>query len=162
MPEFRTAYGPKKKSTLNCPANESRTKQSFKAECDVNLIVRKFAKTGAMEHLNQYQGEYGEFEAIDYQTALNAVIAAQEMFNSLPSAVRSRFGNDPGAFVEFAQDRANIDTMREWGLAEPERPPASPASPASTPAAAEPPAEGSAPPPPMGRQRRNSTVTFLM
>jgi phage internal scaffolding protein len=94
----------------------SRTQQSFRDECDINNILRKFNVTGQLP-IGSVQPQYGDFSGVtDYQSALNAVMAAQDSFLALPAKVRSRFGNDPALFVEFASDEANKDEMRAMGL----------------------------------------------
>lgn len=96
----------------------SLTHQSMKRECDINAIMSKWQKTGILEHRNNYQGQYGDFTNTpqDYQESMNQVLAAQEMFESLPSSVRRRFGNDPGAFLDFVADPDNLDEMKKMGL----------------------------------------------
>ena len=94
----------------------SRTKQSFRDECDINNILRKFNVTGQLP-VGSVQPEYGDFSGVtDYQSALNAVMAAQDSFFALPAKIRSRFDNDPALFVEFASDEANKDEMKALGL----------------------------------------------
>ena len=96
----------------------SRAVQYEKDNCDINLILAKYRKTGLIEHLNRFQGQYGDFSNIqDYQTSLNQVISAQEMFNSLPSFVRARFANDPASFLNFVTDPSNKDELVKMGLA---------------------------------------------
>ena len=96
---------------------ESMTKQSFKAECDVNTIMARYQKTGVVEHANQYQGDYGNFIGVmDFHSAMNYVVEAKEMFLELPSEIRNRFGNDPGAFLEFVGNDENRDEMVKLGL----------------------------------------------
>jgi len=94
----------------------SRTQQSFRDECDINNILRKFNVTGELP-LGSVQPQYGDFSGItDYQSALNAVMEAQDSFLALPAKVRARFQNDPAFFVEFASDEANKDEMKALGL----------------------------------------------
>ena len=94
----------------------SRTKQSFRDECDINNILRQFNVTGQLP-AGSVQPQYGDFSGItDYQSALNAVMAAQDSFLQLPAKVRARFDNDPALFVEFASDEANRDEMKALGL----------------------------------------------
>jgi phage internal scaffolding protein len=97
---------------------ESRTKQSFKKECDINLIMAKYQKTGAITHFNKHQQNYGIADGSTFQDAMNLVCEAQEMFNDLPSSIRSRFGNDPAAFLDFVQNDENADEMARMGLIE--------------------------------------------
>lgn len=94
----------------------SRTKQSFRDECDINNILRQFNVTGQLP-VGSVQPQYGDFSGItDYQSALNAVMAAQDSFLQLPAKVRAKFDNDPALFVEFASDEANKDEMKALGL----------------------------------------------
>lgn len=94
------------------------TKQAMQAECDVNKIMSKYEKTGMLTHVNKFPGNYGDFtEATDYHTSLLQVMEAQEAFDALPATVRSRFQNNPGKFLEFAENPDNLDQMVEMGLA---------------------------------------------
>jgi len=94
----------------------SLTKQSFRDECDINNILRKFNVTGQLP-VGSVQPQYGDFSGItDYQSALNAVMAAQDSFLALPAKIRAKFGNDAAAFVDFASDEANKDEMKALGL----------------------------------------------
>jgi phage internal scaffolding protein len=97
---------------------DSLVQQASRAETDINFIMKKFEKTGVIEHLNQHNGEYGDFIGVtDYQTALDQVAAATEAFASIPSKIRAEFSNDAQKFLAFAQDPQNIDRMVELGLA---------------------------------------------
>jgi phage internal scaffolding protein len=94
----------------------SRTQQSFRDECDINNILRKFNVTGELPS-GSVQPQYGDFSGItDYQSALNAVMAAQDSFLALPAKVRAKFENDPALFVDWASDEANKDEMKALGL----------------------------------------------
>lgn len=102
-------------SALYCE-DGSRTKQSFKEECDINTILKRFNVTGQLP-VQPLQPQYGDFSGVtDYQTALNAVIAAQEAFEALPAVLRNRFANDPAAFVDYCSDETNRAEMIELGL----------------------------------------------
>lgn len=95
----------------------SRTKQSFRDECDINNILKKYLKTGILPVVTRVQ-QYGDFsEVSDYQGALHTVMSAQEAFMDLPSKVRERFMNDPGQFLEFMADPKNGKEAVELGLA---------------------------------------------
>jgi phage internal scaffolding protein len=105
--------------------NPSLTHQAFKEETDVNHIVKRFIRTEGdnfFEKLgNATDGMYGDFsEVVDYRTALDQVIAADEAFMALPAIVRKRFDNDPAQFLDFCGDPENLPEMRELGLCKPE------------------------------------------
>ena len=97
-------------------AKPSRTQQQFRDECDINNILERFNVTGQLR-VGSVQPQYGDFSGIvDYQSALNAVMAAQDSFLALPAKIRAKFDNDPALFVEFASDEANKDEMKALGL----------------------------------------------
>lgn len=117
--EFKTAFMGHKPSRLLC-LDPTLTKQSFKDECDINNILKKYQKTGLLDHVNKYQGDYGDYiDAPSYQEAQNRILDAQYMFMSLPATVREKFKNDPGMFLDFVHDPKNEDAMVEMGLAKP-------------------------------------------
>lgn len=128
MTTIFNAYSTKKRKSFKT-TGLSKTQQNFKAECDINNILKKYRKTGLLEHVNQYAGKYEDLSnPTDYQTALNIVIDAQASFDSLPSDIRRKFDNNPGKFLEFANNPDNITAMEDLGLIKrPESVPASPA-----------------------------------
>lgn len=99
------------------------TKQSFKDETDINNIMARYKKTGAIDHFNRYSPMYGEILPIDYQTALNTIKTAQQMFADLPSHIRAEV-QTPEGFLEFVQDPKNKERMKALGLLAQSGPPA--------------------------------------
>lgn len=119
MATFLKPFAKRERVQLDC-GDVRITKQNFKAECDVNNIVARAKKTGLVNHVSRYNGQYGDFsEPVDYQSALNFMMEASDVFMSLPSNIRKKFDNDPGQFLSFAEDPANKDQMRELGLLPP-------------------------------------------
>jgi phage internal scaffolding protein len=114
---FRTAYGSKLRVAI--ATGDGLTEQNHKDETDINNIVRKYNKTGLIDHLNQFEKQYGDMTGYDYQDAMNTVAAANTMFEGLPSAIRNKFDNDPSKFINFVDDEANADKLVEMGLAKP-------------------------------------------
>jgi phage internal scaffolding protein len=99
----------------------SLTEQHHKDTCDITRIMAKYNKTGLVTHVRDFAGQYGDFLGIqDFQTSMNQVVAAQSMFDSLPSGIRSRFRNSAAEFLDFASDEKNISEMREMGLLPPD------------------------------------------
>jgi len=130
---IRKPYGPTIPVRL-VNDEESMTHQSFKEECDINTIMAKYKRTGLITHVNEHQGQYGQFVDVqDYQTSMNQIIDAQNAFMELPAALRKRFNNDAGDFLAFVQDPKNADEMVDLGLRP--RPPAEPRTEASPPPA---------------------------
>lgn len=102
---------------LMFPEGENRTHQEFKNDVDINLIMKRFRKTGQLAHVRADQPFYGDFtEPMDYMSCLDRVDAAQEGFLSLPAAVRQMVGNDPAKFLEAIQDPEQMELMMDAGL----------------------------------------------
>lgn len=98
----------------------SRTKQSFKKACDINLIVKTYTETGITTHLNRAEPHYGFAPAIDFREALHLVRDAQGKFDDLSSDVRAAFDNDPARLMEFLDSDPTTAQLRAMGLVEPE------------------------------------------
>lgn len=94
----------------------SLTQQNFKDETDINNIVQKYQMTGILPTQNNlpYFGDVSNIP--DYQTALNIVQEAQQVFGDLPSKIRSRFGNDPTQLVLFLENPENREEGVKLGL----------------------------------------------
>lgn len=87
------------------------------ADCDINNIMARYERDGLIPHVNQYEGQYGDFTGVvDYQSALHIVQDAEACFMSLPAQVRKKFDNDPGAFLDFVTNPDNRDEMVSMGL----------------------------------------------
>jgi len=114
---IRSAYGPKERLGDIGDMGVSLTKQSFTKECDINTIMAKYQKTGAIEHVNKHEGSYAYATSMDFQEALETIRTGQTMFDELPSSIRTKFENDPAKFLDFVQDKNNMAEMVELGLA---------------------------------------------
>lgn len=110
----------------------TRAKQSMKAECDINNIMAKYQRTGAVTHFSKHSPQYGYAPATEFREALEIVREGEALFKALPSKIRNKFENDPAQFLEFVQNPENLDEMRELGLANP-RAPEAPAAPVEPP-----------------------------
>jgi len=96
-----------------------KAKQSFKEECDINSIIKKFGVSAKLP-MNLRPVVTQDFvETFDFLSAQNAVLAARKSFESLPAKVRMRFNNDAASFVNFCSDSKNIEELRALGLANP-------------------------------------------
>jgi len=97
----------------------SLTKQSFKDQCDFNKVVKRFMRTGVLDHRREgLEPRYADLiGSVDYQTALGRINEAKASFGALPAKVRKRFDNDPVQFLDFVSDPKNVNEMVELGLA---------------------------------------------
>lgn len=142
--EILTAYGPHLKVNITF-SGKGRTKQSFKAECDINNILARFKRTGVIEFTSKYQAQYGDVTALDFTEAMHTIATAKSMFHDMPSHLRARFKNDPAEFLAFVDNPANKEEARALGLLKPEEPAAAPVQGATAAPATG--GEGATPPP---------------
>ena len=123
LPFLRTPYNYDRDAVsdqtgLSC-GEPSRTQQNFKDECDINVIMERFGKTGQVSG-NLRVPSYDDFTGVsDFQSAMNAVREASENFMELPAKVRARFDNDPQLFLEFVASEDNRQEAVDLGLIKP-------------------------------------------
>lgn len=110
------------RDSISFPENEGRTLQSEADATDINQIMLRFERGEVLEHVNEHQGNYGDFTAaVDYHTALNTARRAEEMFMTLPARIRGHFKNDPGDLLAASADPDRLEEMQELGLLSPRR-----------------------------------------
>ncbi len=106
----------------------SRTDQSQKDECDVNVIITNYVNTGILRHTNPNPPQFGDFSMMpsDYGEALALIQRSEEEFMKLPSEVRDKFDNKPGNLIKFLQEEKNVDEAVKLGLVTKSEPEAKP------------------------------------
>lgn len=126
--EMTSVYGP-----ILAPEAEvgehSLTRQEFSEECDINAIMARYDKVGGgMPPPPGYEPVYFDFTAVPatLHEAMQQIGDAQAAFMQLPASVRKEFDNDAVRFVEYAANGDNLEQLRKWGLAEPEKAPDAP------------------------------------
>lgn len=119
-----------------------RTHQSFKSECDINQIVRRFG-VGLPQGPEQF---LDVSEVPDYLGSMLKVKDVEASFRRLPAGARRFFGDSAWQMARYVEtaigsdDSEAISKLRELGVLEPEKAPvivpaAEPASPAPPPSA---------------------------
>lgn len=98
----------------------SMTRQEFKDECDINILMTQYERNGALPSMNAKEPSYFDASAVpDFRAALDQAREAEEAFMRVPAALRKELDNDVYRFVEYCQDPANVDTLRKYGLVDP-------------------------------------------
>jgi len=128
MPEFRTPYTERVRETVDCTLEERRTRDAFQEECDINVIVQRWLKTG-VDPRDPGQQQFGDFTFVpSYQEAFDQVIRAGRAFHKLPIDIRKYFNHDADELLRFIDDPANHDQAVEMGLLPPQTPVEEPAA----------------------------------
>lgn len=83
--------------------------QSHKDSVDINVLLARY-QNGDPTALARVQGSYGDFTQMPktYAELLNAMIAGEQYFNSLPVETRAKFDHDFNKFM------AGMDDMPGW------------------------------------------------
>jgi len=116
---FQTAYSLKVSEPVLFPEVSPVTKQSFKDECDINVLMSRYEKTGQIPNLNERAAQYLDCTGQEFNEHMNFIAGAKSLFNELPARVRSRFDNDPALFLDFCSAEKNRPEMAEMGLLKP-------------------------------------------
>lgn len=102
------------------PLYETKTKQCFAEECDINNIVNRFRRTGVLPPPPPDTLKYGDISDLtNLQDAMIRAFDAEDMFMRIPAKIRARFENDVFQFLEFADNPSNRDEMVKMGLIDP-------------------------------------------
>lgn len=106
----------------------SMTKTDHAKGTDVNDIIRKFNRTGVLDHVRRVQGVYADVSHFgSYQDAVHRVQEAQAHFDALPANMKAVFDNDAARFLDWANSATEEDRQllvaESLGLSTPESPP---------------------------------------
>lgn len=118
--KFRTAYGERDRQTIEF-TEPSLTKQAFRDQCEIHNILKRYQRTGIIEHVTRHQASYGDVSGADFHEAQLTIAKAKTLFQELPAAAREHFGHDPAKFLEFTEDldEPKLALLAELGLAKP-------------------------------------------
>lgn len=95
---------------------DSRTKQEFAKDADVNTLMYKYIKMGTIPNK---EGEvlYQDVSNLpDFKGSMEVVIESKELFQKLDPKIRTRFQNNPQAMLDFLSKAENIDEAENLGL----------------------------------------------
>jgi len=105
---------------ISFAGDKGKTKQADAKDCDLNVIMSRYEKTGLLPQMILDNPQYGDFsEAPQFQEALNIVMKAEEQFLALDAKTRMRFNNSPAEFLAFVTNEDNRDEIIDMGLAKP-------------------------------------------
>lgn len=113
--KFATAYENTKRVSLG-DFEETLTEQSHAKQCDINYILKDYAKGQLAKHVKEHEGKYDDYTGYDFTQAQNVVAEVKTMFEELPAPVRNEFGNEPANFLDFVQKPENAPYLKEMGI----------------------------------------------
>lgn len=121
-----TTFTGRKDKGISFDPKEGRTKQADAHDLNIHQLMSRYLKTGDDRILNAGNAMpmYGDFSKVpDFHTGKLQVLAAEALFNSLPSAIRKRFDHKAHELIEFMRtidmdlvDQAVVNEAVELGL----------------------------------------------
>lgn len=92
------------------------TEQHHKDQCDVNKIIKKYDKTGLIDHVSKLEARYGDMTGADFKSAMDLVTNVQSEFDQFPAEIRKRFDNSPEKYLAFMENPENRKQAIDLGL----------------------------------------------
>lgn len=128
MPQWKTPWNhdtnfESDRTALFCK-EPSLTKQEFKDECDINVILERFLKTGEPPAMTLPEDFADISERRTYMEIAEQFAEARSLFYGLPAGTRESCNNDPAFWADQvvkAMDKRDGDRLNELGVAIPER-----------------------------------------
>lgn len=91
------------------------TVQSHKDGCDISNILQSHLRLGGIPPMPESAFvDYTEMP--DYQTALNTVMAIDDLFDNMPINVKLHFDQNPAALMAALNDPLQTDSLIELGV----------------------------------------------
>lgn len=126
---------------IDCSNDPALTKQEFRDDCDVNVIIARCLKTGLPLPSQVVGPLFADVSEVgSYTDCVRRVKAAEDSFMNLPASIRTEFRNEPSLLIAFLADPANLPKAMDLGLVDrpkavvPKSPPVFPAVPDVKPA----------------------------
>jgi hypothetical protein len=95
----------------------SMCQKHFQDECNINNILKKYRKTGIIDHVTKARLVYGDFNQYkDAAQNLDKVAKAQQLFEQLPAELRNEFKNSIPGFFDYISQAKNFDQCVAWGI----------------------------------------------
>lgn len=103
MSSVLLSFTPHKRNrvVLDC-GDVQLTKQSFKDECDINNIIRRYEVSGELP-VRFGAPQYGVAPDLDLKASVDILGAFRQEFEDLPDHVQNMFSNDPFIFAQFLE-----------------------------------------------------------
>ena len=91
---------------------ESMTEQAHARSCDINTIMSRYEKTGVLEHIKDYEPQFGDVSDLDFKRAMDTVAQVKSEFQDLPAWVRDHYNQDEGKYLEAVSTEDGVAELR--------------------------------------------------
>ena len=91
---------------------ESLTEQHHARSCDINTILARYKQTGVIEHISNFEPQYGDVSGVEFKDAMDKVAAVKSEFEALPAWARNNF-DGVGHYLELMQTDQGVEELRK-------------------------------------------------
>lgn len=106
------------------PSKPRAAKQSMASECDVNKIVARSYRLGAIPQARTEPPQFVDLAGIpEFHDSITRVTRAKQAFDLLPSQVRKACGNTIEGYVKLVTDPKRREEAESLGLIKAKIPP---------------------------------------
>lgn len=132
MPEIRARYGERERVSLVIEG-ESRTKQSFRDEVNINSVLARYARTGVWASGNNRPPRFEDVSGVgSFHEAIEKARGIRELVADLPPRAQELYTAAPAVFLHAYSEAADRADLEALGLLEPlEAPVEAPVEPAA-------------------------------
>lgn len=115
---IKTRYQSYKQTKGKTFSEPSKAIQSMRDGTFIESYLRKYQITGILgDPARRLTARYGDFADLpSFQESADRVAKTTQFFESLPSDIRKRFGNDVAQFVAFASSPENTKELVDLGI----------------------------------------------
>lgn len=116
--KFRNPYDAREPSKGFTCKTPSRTLQSETYATTIDYYLKKYAASGVLGDPSKInRAMYGDFTGLgDFQAMQEKINNVKNYFNTLPSDIRDKFGNNVNEFVSFVNNPANESQCYQLGI----------------------------------------------
>lgn len=90
----------------------SLTEQHHAKACDINTIMAKYARTGILEHVKNYEPTFGDISELDFKDSMDTIKTIEQEFGDLPAYVRAYFGQDASKYLRTISTPEGVEELR--------------------------------------------------
>ena len=88
------------------------TEQHHARSCDINTILARYKQTGVIEHIKNFEPQYGDVSEVDFKNAMDTVATVKSEFESLPAWARAKF-DGVEHYLRLMQTDEGVEELRK-------------------------------------------------
>ena len=101
--------------TIKCKKSENKAKQSFKDQCDINKIIKKYTEAGELPRTHGREPVYRDHQNANFTEVQMNIAGAKTLYAELHPSIQEKF-ESPEDFINGLTDPDRIPEMINKGI----------------------------------------------